>query len=108
MALEEHPSLAPPGPVSTDRLATTIGFFAELLGRVIREQAGDDTFALQGEVLSLAKEVRAGGAEPLTALRAIVARTDVPKSRDLLRAFSTYFALVNLAEQLQRGWVLRD
>lgn len=108
MAHETHSSLPPSEPVSADRLATTIGFFAELLGRVIREQAGDDTFALQAEVLSLAKEVRAGGAEALAALRAIVARTEVPKARDLLRAFSTYFALVNLAEQLQRGWVLRD
>src|ERR1700733_7763626 len=98
MALEEHSSLTPPAPATADRLGTTIQFFAELLGRVIREQAADGTFALQEEVLSLAREVRAGGADPLAALRAIVARTDVAKSRDLLRAFSTYFALVNLAE----------
>jgi phosphoenolpyruvate carboxylase len=28
--------------------------------------------------------------------------------RDLIKSFSTYFALVNLSEQLQRIWVLRD
>ncbi len=57
----------------------------------------------------LAKEVRAGGdGGQLARLRALVARLTVAEARDLLRAFSTYFALVNLAEQLQRGWVLQD
>ena len=41
--------------------------------------------------------------EELARLRAIVRGLSVAEARDLLRAFSTYFALVNLAEQLQRG-----
>jgi len=104
-------SLSPPAeePVSRDRLSSTIHFFGDLLGRVIREQAGEATLALEEKVRALAKEVRAGGGpEPVAALHAIVAGTNVADARDLLRAFSTYFALVNLAEQLQRGWVLRD
>jgi phosphoenolpyruvate carboxylase len=93
----------------SDRLSDTIHFFGDLLGGVIRAQAGEPTFALEERVRALAKEVRAGdGAAPLAELRALVAGTSIAEARDLLRAFSAYFALVNLAEQLQRGWVLRD
>src|SRR6476469_9841026 len=98
-------------PPSTGRLSATIHFFGDLLGRVIREQAGEATFALEEEVRALAKEVRSqegAGAEPLRRLLEIVAGASVAEARDLLRAFSTYFALVNLAEQLQRRWVLAD
>jgi phosphoenolpyruvate carboxylase len=91
-----------------DRLSATIHFFGDLLGRVIREQAGEATLELEERVRALAKEVRAGGDGSAAALRALVARTTIGEARDLLRAFSAYFALVNLAEQLQRGWVLRD
>jgi phosphoenolpyruvate carboxylase len=98
-----------PSVTGQGRLSATIHFFGDLLGRVIREQAGQATFDLEERVRALAKEVRAGGGEGAFAeLRAIIARTSVSEARDLLRAFSTYFALVNLAEQLQRGWVLRD
>jgi phosphoenolpyruvate carboxylase len=108
-AMEESPSRITEPPAARDRLSATIHFFGDLLGRVIREQAGDATFALEERVRALAKEVRAGGgAAPLAEVRAIVARLTVAEARDLVRAFSTYFALVNLAEQLQRGWVLAD
>ncbi len=104
--------MSPPAeePVSRrDRLSSTIHFFGDLLGRVITEQAGQAMLDLEERVRALAKEVRAGGGpDPVAELRAIVAGTTVAEARDLLRAFSTYFALVNLAEQLQRGWVLRD
>ncbi len=106
-----HPSQPPAsgGRSGRDRLSATIHFFGDLLGVVIREQAGEATFALEEEVRALAKEVRAGGgAAPLARLQAIIAGLTVAQARDLVRAFSTYFALVNLAEQLQRGWVLRD
>ena len=92
-----------------DRLSATIHFFGDLLGRVIRGQAGEATLELEERVRALAKAVRAVPEPgPAAELRALVARTTIPEARDLLRAFSAYFALVNLAEQLQRGWVLRD
>jgi phosphoenolpyruvate carboxylase len=91
------------------RLSATIHFFGDILGRVIRAQAGEASFALEERVRALAKEVRASdGSGPLAELRAIIARATVAEARELLRAFSAYFALVNLAEQLQRGGVLRD
>ena len=92
-----------------DRLSATIHFFGDLLGRVIRAQAGEPTLALEERVRALAKEVRAvPGPGPAAELRALVARSTIGEARELLRSFSAYFALVNLAEQLQRGWVLRD
>src|SRR6201999_1812706 len=105
--MDGHPN--PPTEADRDRLSATIHFFGDVLGQVIRDQAGEATFALEEEVRALAKEVRGGG-EPsaLARLLAIVRSTSVAEARDLLRAFTTYFALVNLAEQLQRGWVLTD
>jgi phosphoenolpyruvate carboxylase len=107
--MDSRQSAPPDEPAGRDRLSVTIHFLGDLLGRVVRDQAGAPVFALEEEVRGLAKEVRAGdGDEALAKLRAIVARLTVAEARDLLRAFSTYFALVNLAEQLQRGWVLKD
>src|SRR5256885_17215015 len=41
-------------------------------------------------------------------MQRLVAGLPPDQMRDLIRSFSTYFALVNLSEQLQRIWVLRD
>ena len=92
---------------SSGRLSATIHFFGDLLGRVIRAQEGEPAFELEERVRALAKDVRSGGARQAE-LREVIARTSVAEARNLVRAFAAYFALVNLAEQLQRGWVLRD
>jgi phosphoenolpyruvate carboxylase len=91
------------------RLATTVRFFGDLLGRVLRAQAGEAMFERVEEVRALAKEVRAGTRpEAAAALRERVARASVAEARDLVRAFSAYFALVNVAEQEEYGWALAD
>ena len=97
----------PRQPDSSGRLSATIHFFGDLLGRVIRAQEGERAFELEERVRALAKDVRSGGAQ-LAELRAVIAGTTIAEARNLVRAFAAYFALVNLAEQLQRGWVLRD
>jgi len=99
-----------------DRLSATIHFLGDLLGNVIREQAGSAAFDLEERVRGLAKDLRAldpaDAAARLPALQAemqrLVAELPSDQMRDLIRSFSTYFALVNLSEQLQRIWVLRD
>ncbi|HEY3230343.1 MAG TPA: phosphoenolpyruvate carboxylase, partial [Roseiflexaceae bacterium] len=92
-----------------DRLSATIHFLGDILGEVIREQAGDDTFVLEERVRTLAKELRAESRpKQIDEMRAIVADLTIPQTRDLIKSFSEYFALVNLSEQLQRIWVLRD
>ena len=97
----------PRQPDSSNRLSATIHLFGDLLGRVIRAQEGEPAFELEERVRALAKDVRASGARQ-DELRAVIAGTTVAEARNLVRAFAAYFALVNLAEQLQRGWVLRD
>ncbi|MEO7913614.1 MAG: phosphoenolpyruvate carboxylase, partial [Roseiflexaceae bacterium] len=101
-----------------DRLSATIHFLGDLLGNVIREQAGTAAFDLEERVRGLAKDLRAieidrpDATTRLSALQAEMQRlvADLPSDqmRALIRSFSTYFALVNLSEQLQRIWVLRD
>ncbi|MFO7169974.1 MAG: phosphoenolpyruvate carboxylase [Chloroflexota bacterium] len=95
---------------SRDRLSTTIRFLGDLLGQVIREQAGESAFALEERIRKLGKELRAAHApaQHAAAMQELVAGLSPAEMRTVIRAFSVYFALVNLAEQLQRAWVLRD
>jgi phosphoenolpyruvate carboxylase len=97
------------GDGARDRLSETIHFLGDILGAVIREQAGDAAFVLEERVRALAKDLRANGQSGAgEQLRALVAGLSIPQARDLIKSFSEYFALVNLSEQLQRIWVLRD
>jgi phosphoenolpyruvate carboxylase len=104
------------GEGARDRLSTTIHFLGRILGVVIREQAGEEAFALEERVRALAKELRANGHPPDAAntppaqdrMRAAVGALTIAQMRDLIKSFSEYFALVNLSEQLQRIWVLRE
>lgn len=92
-----------------DRLPSTIRFLGDLLGRVIREQAGLPLFELEERVRTLAKELRAGGDVALDdEMERVIRAVSTDEARGLVKAFSAYFALVNLSEQLQRAWVLRD
>lgn len=92
-----------------DRLSATIHLLGDLLGDVIREQAGEPLFELEERVRRLAKDIRStGSAASRAALDEIVANLTVGEADDLIKSFTTYFALNNLAEQLQRSWVLRD
>jgi phosphoenolpyruvate carboxylase len=92
------------------RLSATIRFLGDVLGDVIREQAGSNAFELEERVRQLAKELRSQGwpAEPTAELARTIAGISTDEAKQVIKAFSIYFALVNLAEQLQRIWVLRD
>ncbi len=92
-----------------DRLSATIHYLGDLLGDVIRSQAGEELFALEEQVRRLAKDIHATGSEQKIAeLRDLISGLSTQEARDLIKSFSTYFALVNLTEQLQRLWVLRE
>ncbi|KPV49846.1 phosphoenolpyruvate carboxylase, partial [Kouleothrix aurantiaca] len=93
-----------------ERLSATIRLLGDALGQVIREQAGDAAYALEERVRKLTKAMRAAEQpeEASDALQAIVSDLSVGQARDLLKSFGTYFALVNLSEQLQRLWVLQE
>ncbi|HNP72880.1 MAG TPA: phosphoenolpyruvate carboxylase [Kouleothrix sp.] len=101
--------MAAPPLTNGERLSTTIRLLGDILGQVIREQAGEAAFSLEERVRKLAKALRAEGQpEQAANMQQIVAGLSIEQAHDLLKAFSTYFALVNLSEQLQRLWVLRE
>ncbi len=92
-----------------DRLSAVIHFLGDLLGDVIRAQAGSTAFENEEAVRALSKELRAHPSQQRTrALQSRIAALDITALKDLIKSFSTYFALVNLSEQLQRTWVLNE
>lgn len=96
-------------PDSRERLSIIIRLLGDQLGAVIRDLAGDAIYALEEQMRLLAKDLHVqDSADKRAAIQGAVATLTVHDARDLIKSFSTYFALVNLAEQLQRMWVLRD
>jgi phosphoenolpyruvate carboxylase len=73
-----------------------------LVGEILKEQGGAPLFDLvEGDrVAAIRRREGATGAE--STLRARVANRDPATAKDLVRAFSTWFLVVNLAEQVHR------
>ena len=91
------------------QLSANIHLLGDLLGETIIEQEGRDIFELEEEIRSLAKAWRGGDAAAGDQIRAMIPDLvdDLPKALAVLKAFTTYFQLVNLAEDEQRTQVLR-
>jgi phosphoenolpyruvate carboxylase len=103
------------GPVTSpeaqqDQLRATIRYLGNLLGETIIEQEGQEIFALEEEFRALAKAWRAGDEAVRDAITEKTAQLIEEPSRTLavLKAFTTYFQLVNLAEEQQRARILRE
>jgi phosphoenolpyruvate carboxylase len=73
-----------------------------LLGEAIRTQAGRAAFALEEETRAVGKAFRAGQADAGDELAALIARAGDEELRVLTRAFTSYFQLINLAEDNER------
>lgn len=89
-------------------LSTSIRLLGGLLGETIVEQAGEDVYQIEEKIRCLAKAWRSGDEQAFGQLeedvRALV--DDLAMTDANLKAFSTYFQLVNLAEEQQRVRVL--
>jgi phosphoenolpyruvate carboxylase len=85
-------------------LRSDVNRLGRTLGQVLREQEGEAFFDLVERVRFLVREVRAGGDD--AELRALLAGLDAPTAANLVRAFTWYFQLVNLAEEYERVRVL--
>ena len=105
---EPNPAVrAEPATVGTararDRLALEVRLLGSLLGQVIAEQAGPDLLDLVERIrrttIRLRREDDAAERE---ALAATLAGMDLPRAEVVIRAFSLYFRLVNLAEERDR------
>jgi phosphoenolpyruvate carboxylase len=93
-----------------ERLRQTIRMLGNLLGETIIEQEGQAIFDLEEEIRALSKAQRGG--DPDAGQRIVeITETlvkDADKTRAVLKAFTAYFQLVNLAEDQQRVRVLRQ
>ncbi|NJN18194.1 MAG: phosphoenolpyruvate carboxylase, partial [Oscillochloris sp.] len=92
-----------------DHLSANIRSLGDALGRVITDQSGAAALAREEEVRRLAKQLRADPhSAAATELRTLIADRSVEELHDLIKAFTLYFGLVNLAESVERLRVLRS
>ncbi|MEO6867631.1 MAG: phosphoenolpyruvate carboxylase [Gaiellales bacterium] len=89
---------------STRTLRRDVRMLGELLGRVIVEQAGAEVLAIEEQVRLRSRELRNHGAntDERRELHELLAGLDTTTRANVLRSFSLYFQLTNLAEQLHR------
>jgi phosphoenolpyruvate carboxylase len=73
-----------------------------LVGEMLREQGGDELYSLVEADRCAAIERRDGADAPVARLEQRVAGRPPAIARDLVRAFSTWFQAVNLAEKVHR------
>jgi phosphoenolpyruvate carboxylase len=92
-----------------EALSADIHLLGDLLGQTIRRMAGDEVFERVEEVRASAKQLRVNHSlAQARALRDQLAGLTVDRLRALIRAFSIYFDLINLAEQQARLRALRE
>lgn len=83
-------------------LRADVDFLGSTLGEVIRELEGDRLFELVERVRALTKRSRAAQAEGGGELPELLASLSLAQADGLLRAFTVYFQLINLAEEIHR------
>ena len=92
-----------------NEIGSTIRLLGGLLGKTIIAQEGESVFQMEEEIRKLAKAWRAGDEAAKARLDELIPTlaNDLPLTSANLKAFSTYFQLVNLAEERERVRVLR-
>ena len=88
-------------------LSTTIRLLGDILGDVITELESSDLFETEERIRIAAKDRRGGNIEAAKQLEAQVEALTVDGARAISAAFTTYFDLVNLAEEYSRVQQLR-
>ncbi len=89
------------------QLRAEIRMLGELLGDVLREQAGDEAFETVELVRALAKKRRSGQADAEQQLIAHISTLNETQLASLVQALSMFFDLANLAEDRHRVRVIR-
>src|SRR5215813_4727785 len=103
-------TLSSTGNESTGQLGADIRLLGNLLGEIIREQHGNAAFDLVEQVRVQARSRRQQVTDDTQtwALAATIDALTVDEYRVLIKAFSNYFQLINIAEDQQRVRVLRQ
>ena len=92
-----------PDPGHTPRtLSDDIYLLAGILGDVLRGSGGERAFAQTELARGFAKEVRGGNLQAGVQLDALVRELPDEETETLVRAFTNYFQLINLAEDSER------
>ena len=89
-------------------LSTAIRLLGDILGDVITELESPELFAIEERIRAAAKERRAGAVDVAKQLEAEVEALSIDDARAVSAAFTTYFDLVNLAEEYHRVQHLRE
>jgi len=92
----------------TRDLSQDIREVVELLGETIREQSSQSEFDCIEEIRTTAIEYRTDERASRSAIRELLAAADPERKETIARAFSTYFAITNLAEERERVRQLRE
>jgi phosphoenolpyruvate carboxylase len=95
-------------PPKHEPLRDDVHALGALVGEILREQGGQQLFELVELDRVAAISARAGSAAARTELAACVRDRPPALARDLVRAFSTWFQAVNIAEQVHRIRRRRD
>jgi len=94
--------------VEHDLLSANIRALGDILGRVITGQHGETTLNLVEQVRRMAKELRNAPTQTdPNALPRLIADLSLSQLQSLVKAFTLYFGLVNLAEGVERLRALR-
>ncbi|WP_018290351.1 phosphoenolpyruvate carboxylase [Verrucomicrobium sp. 3C] len=101
-------SSLPPSDHDFERLSRAIHLLGDALGDVISSLEGAEVLSVEEEIRSLAKASRAGEAGASDALAEAVRRLSPQIAYEIAMAFTSYFELVNLAEEDYRIHLLRS
>lgn len=94
--------------MSISPLRDEVRYLGNLLGSVIQAQEGEEFLALEEDVRQLSIARRKGDVGVTEQLREIVEKCGNEELFALVRAFSMYFDLANLAEDRHRVRILRE
>jgi phosphoenolpyruvate carboxylase len=90
-------------------LRRDVRLLGEILGRVMVEQEGEELLAQEEEIRRVSRRAReTGDPEVRTELSRAVAALDLERQTKILRAFTLFFQLANIAEQQHRVRRRRD
>jgi len=92
-----------------NEIGATIRLLGGLLGKTIIAQEGESVYEMEEEIRKLSKAWRSGDESAKARLDELIPQmvSNLPLAAANLKAFSTYFQLVNLAEERERVRVLR-
>ena len=95
---------------SDNSLGEKIRLLGDLLGDVIKEQAGISIFEKEEQIRALSKSRRQGDQSAQQHISSVIGEvsSDLEHAEEILKAFSTYFSLVNLAEEHRRIEILNE